>query len=135
MPPSHLLEAVLVDKFRNVERDLDGITSTFSTDVPASLHQFLACMQQHTDAIKPPFVCDMRRESSEVFKMVEGRRRAVIQYDFGTLLREGRKAGVIRKDIPTDLVLEILLSSVQAIMTPPKFSNWASRRKPDMAPS
>lgn len=115
-----LLEAVLVDKFQNVERDLDGITSACSADPLASLHQLLACMQRHTDEIKPPFVRDMRRESPERFRMVEDRRRAVIQRHFGKLFSEGRKAGIIRKDIPTDLIMEILLSAVQAIMNPPK---------------
>ncbi len=115
-----LLEAVLVDKFRNVERDLDAITSTCSANVLASLHQLLACMQRHTDEIKPPFVRDMRRESPERFRMVEDRRRDVIQRHFGKLFSEGRKAGIIRKDIPTDLIMEILLSAVQAIMNPPK---------------
>ena len=115
-----LLEAVLADKFRNVERDLDDITSTCSADVLAALHQLLECMQQHTDEIKPPFVRDMRRESPDKFRTVENRRRDIIQRHFGKLFREGRKAGIIRKDIPTDLIMEILLSAVQAIMNPPK---------------
>lgn len=115
-----LLEAVLADKFRQVEEDLNGITSRRSPDVLASLHQLLACMQHHTDEIKSPFVRDMQRESPERFTMVEVRRRDVIQRHFGKLLGEGRKAGIIRKDISTDLIMEILLSAVQAIMNPPK---------------
>lgn len=113
-----LLEAVLVEKFRQVEADLTRITSRCASDVLGSLRQLLASMQHHTDEIKPPFVRDMRRESPEVFRMVEDRRKAVIQRHFGMLLREGRKAGIIRKDIPTSVILEILLSSVQAIMNP-----------------
>ncbi len=113
-----LLEAVLVDKFRSVEKDLSGITSTRSPDVLASLRRLLACMQHHTDEIKPPFVRDMRRESPETFHMVEVRRRDVIQRHFGTVLSQGRKAGIIRKDISTGLILEILLSAVQVIMNP-----------------
>ncbi len=52
--------------------------------------------------------------------MGEDRRRDVIQRHFGKLFSEGRKAGIIRKDIPTDLIMEILLSAVQTIMNPPK---------------
>jgi AcrR family transcriptional regulator len=115
-----LLEAVLQEKFDQVETDLARITSHCSSDVLSSLRELLTCMQQHTDEIKPPFVRDMRRESPKVFKLVEDLRRAVIRRHFGTLLREGRKAGIIRKDIPTDVILEILLSAVQAIMNPPK---------------
>jgi hypothetical protein len=119
------LEAVLVEKFRQVEEDLARITSRCSSDVLGSLRQLLACMQRHTDEIKPPFVRDMRRESPDVFKRVEERRRAVIQRHFGTVLREGRKTGIIRKDIPTNLILEILLSAVQAIMNPSKILELA----------
>ena len=39
---------------------------------------------------------------------------------FGKLLGEGRKTGIIRKDIPATLVIEILLGAVQAIMNPSK---------------
>lgn len=117
-----LLEAVLLDKFRSVEADLDGITSDCSSNVLAALHQLLACMQRHTEEIQPPFVRDMRREGPERFKVVESRRREVIQRHFGKLLGEGRKAGIIRKDIPVKLIMEILLGAVQAIMNPPKIA-------------
>jgi TetR/AcrR family transcriptional regulator, cholesterol catabolism regulator len=39
---------------------------------------------------------------------------------FGKLLGEGRKTGIIRKDIPTPRVIEIFLGAVQAIMNPSK---------------
>lgn len=115
-----LLEAVLQDKFRSVEADLNEITSECSSDVLAALHQLLATVQRHTEEIQPPFVRDMRREGPERFKVVESRRRDMIQRHFGKLLGEARKAGIIRKDIPVKLIIEILLSAVQAIMNPPK---------------
>ena len=117
---SALLEAVLEEKFRQVEDDLTRITSHCSSDVLSALHQLLARLHHHTDEIKPPFVRDMQRESPEVFEMVENRRREIIQRHFGTLLRAGRKTGIIRKDISTEVILEMLLSSVQAIMNPAK---------------
>lgn len=120
-----LLEAVLLDKFRNVEADLDGITSDCSSDVLSALHRLLACMQRHTEEIQPSFVRDMRRESPELFKIVETRRRDVIQRHFGKILGEGRRAGLIRKDIPAILIMEILLGAVQTIMNPPKMAELA----------
>jgi AcrR family transcriptional regulator len=117
-----LLEAVLLDKFRSVEADLNAITASCSSDVLTALHQLLACIQRHTEEIQSPFVRDMRREGPERFKLVETRRRTVIQRHFGKLLGEGRKAGIIRKDIPVKLIVEILLGAVQAIMNPPKMA-------------
>jgi len=115
-----LLEAVVLDKFRGLETDLNGITSECLSDVLAALHQLLACIQRHTEEIQPPFVRDMRREGPEMFKVVESRRRDALQRHFGRVLGEGRKAGIIRKDIPVTLIMEILLGAVQAIMNPPK---------------
>jgi len=117
-----LLRAVLLDKFRNVESDLDQVTSTVSTDVLGALHQLLACMQRHTGEIQPPFVRDIRREAPEFFKLVEDRRRQIIQRYFRQIFEEGRRAGIIRKDIPTRLMIEMLVGVTEAIMNPPKMA-------------
>jgi AcrR family transcriptional regulator len=117
-----LLRAVLLKKFRDVEADLDQVTSTVSTDVLGALHQLLACMQRHTGEIQPPFVRDIRREAPEVFKMVEDQRRKIIQRYFGRIFEEGRRAGILRKDIPTRLMIEMLVGVTEAIMNPPKMA-------------
>ena len=51
-----LLEALMLDKFRRVEADLARVTAESSTDFLAGLHQLLACIQQHTEEVQPPFV-------------------------------------------------------------------------------
>ena len=117
-----LLRAVLLDKFRSVELDLDRIASGSSTDVLEALHQLLACVQHHAEEIQPPFVRDIRREAPEMFQLVQSRRRDVIQSYFGKILDEGRRAGIFRKDISTRLMIEILLGATEAIMNPPKMA-------------
>ena len=54
--------------------------------------------------------------------MIERRRRELIGRHFGALLAEGRREGLVRKDISVPLILEILLGTVQAIMNPPKMA-------------
>ena len=111
-----LLRAVLLDKFRSVEMDLDGIMVECSSDVLAALHRLLACMQRHTEEIQPPFVRDIRREAPETFNLVEERRRKVIERYFGRLFEEVCRAGIIRKDFPARF------GTVQAIMNPSKMA-------------
>jgi len=65
-------------------------------------------------------VRDIRREAPELFKLVEERRREMIQRHFGRIFDEGRAAGIIRTDVPTRLIIEILIGAVQAIMNPAK---------------
>jgi TetR/AcrR family transcriptional regulator, cholesterol catabolism regulator len=117
-----LLRAVLLDKFRSVESDLDRIMSSASKDVLAALQQLLACMQRHTEEIQPPFVRDIRREAPEMFQIVQTRRRELIQRYFGKLFEDGRRAGILRKDVSTRLMIEILIGATEAIMNPAKMA-------------
>src|SRR5262245_9624183 len=117
-----LLEAMLLEKFRCVEEDLQAITSECSADFASGLHRLLACVQRHTDEIRPPFVRDIQREAPDLFKLVQARRREVIQRSFSKLLGEGRREGLIRKDIPVHLIIEILLGAVEAIINPPRLA-------------
>jgi AcrR family transcriptional regulator len=117
---TELLRAVLLAKFRSIETDLDAVMACSAKDASAALHQLLACMQRHTEEIRPPFVRDIRRESPELFELVEERRRDLIQRYFGRIFDQGRRAGIIRKDISSELIVEILLGAVQAVMNPAK---------------
>ena len=117
-----LLRAVLLDKFRSVEADLDRIMTSASKDVLGALHQLLTCMQQHTEEIQPPFVRDIRRETPEMFQLVQSRRRDLIQRYFGQIFEDGRRAGILRKDVSTRLMIEILVGATEAIMNPPKMA-------------
>lgn len=116
-----LVRAVLLDKFRSVEADLDHVMSS-SKDVLDALHQLLTCMQQHTEEIQPPFVRDIRREAPEIFQVVQTRRRKLIQHYFGKIFEDGRKAGIIRKDVSPRLMIEMLVGVTEAIMNPTKMA-------------
>jgi AcrR family transcriptional regulator len=113
-----LLRAVLLDKFRRVEADLQLIATAFSNDMLDSLRQLLACLQRHSEEIRPPFVRDIRREAPEMLELVQSQRRQIIERYFGSLLDECRKAGIVRKDISTRLIIEILLGATEAVMNP-----------------
>ena len=115
-----LLEAVLADKFADVEATLNEVTRAHPHDFPAALRDLLAGTQRELNEIKPPFVRDMRQKAPDVFKLVEDRRAALIQRYFGKFFVDGQRAGMVRKDVPAKLIIEILLAMVQSIMNPPK---------------
>ena len=115
-----LLEAVLAAKLRGVEARLKEVTRAHPDDFPATLRNLLAETHRELDEIKPPFVRDMRQKAPEVFKVVERRRAALVERYFGKLFVEGQRAGMVRKDVPARLIIEILLAMVQSIMNPPK---------------
>ena len=115
-----LLEAVLADKLRSVEVTLREVTRAHPDDFPATLRKLLAGTQRELDEIKPPFVRDMRQKAPDVFRLVERRRAALIQRYMGKFFLDGQRLGMVRKDVPAKLIIEILLAMVQSIMNPPK---------------
>jgi AcrR family transcriptional regulator len=115
-----LIEAVLKDKFMEVERDLKQVAKNQAADVEVALHQLLDCVQRHTAEIQPAFVRDIGRETPELFQLVEQKRRKLIRHYFGGLFEDGKQTGMIRTDIPSHLIIEILLGAVQSIMNPTK---------------
>jgi len=117
-----LLKSVLTNKFDDADADLARITSGSVGDVRAALRQLLAQAQRQMDEIQPHFIRDLRRAAPEMFQLVEARRRDIIQRHFGKLFAEGRKAGLIRNDIPAGFMIEILLGAVQAVINPPKMA-------------
>jgi AcrR family transcriptional regulator len=115
-----LLEAVLADKLRSVEETLKEVTLAHPDDFPATLRKLLAGTHRELGEIKPPFVRDMRQKAPDVFKLVERRRAALIQRYMGKFFIDGQRLGMVRKDVPAKLIIEILLAMVQSIMNPPK---------------
>jgi AcrR family transcriptional regulator len=119
---THLVRAVLLDKFNAVDGDLGRIMARGSGDVLQALHRLLACMRQHTEEIQPPFVRDIRREAPEMFELVQQLRRRLIERYFGGLFEQGRRTGIIRKDISSRLMIEILLGATESIVNPAKLA-------------
>ncbi|MCB1211803.1 MAG: TetR/AcrR family transcriptional regulator [Verrucomicrobiales bacterium] len=115
-----LVEAVMQEKIREAEADMDSIPSAAASSFPETLHALLACMQKHTGEIQPAFIRDVRRDAADIFANVETRRAAMIKRSFTRLLTAGRKAGMIRGDVPQTLIIEMLLAATHQIMNPQK---------------
>lgn len=115
-----LLEAVVGDKLLELQADLTALAAVGHADFSTALHQLLACLHRHTEEIKPPFVRDVQREAPQLFEVIRARRREVIQRSFGTVFAEGRRQGLIRRDVAIPVLIEILLGAVDAVMNPAK---------------
>jgi AcrR family transcriptional regulator len=119
-----LLEAVLLDKMHQIDADLGRITAAGFSDFPAALQALYACLKDHMDEIHPVFIRDIQREQPDMFKLVQTGRQEMVRRYFGKVLDEGRKAGLVSKDIPGNLIIEILSGAVQAVMNPQKMEEF-----------
>ena len=115
-----LLEAVLADKFTGVEAMLKEVTRAQPHDFPATLRELLAGTQRELDEIKPPFVRDMRQKAPRRLQSRRAPAGCANPALHGQIFRRRATAGMVRKDVPAKLIIEILLAMVQSIMNPPK---------------
>jgi len=114
-----LVEAALLDKFSELAAGLEEITAAPAAFL-LTLHRMLALLQWHAEEIRPPFVRDLRRAAPDLFQLVETRRTTLIHRHFSRLFAEGRREGMIRKDVPARLAIAVLLAATQGIMNPPR---------------
>jgi AcrR family transcriptional regulator len=119
---TELVEAVIADKAAHLERDLARIEAECPGDFPEALRGMLSCLQGHVEEIQPAFVRDVQRSAPDLFQKVEARRAAIIERYFGRLFENGRKAGMVRADLPPQLPVEILLGAIRTIVNPQKLS-------------
>jgi TetR/AcrR family transcriptional regulator, cholesterol catabolism regulator len=117
-----LLEAVVLQKFASVDAEVARISGDRSLGCVEKLQELLACLQREMEEIQPPFVRDMQRGAPEVFALIERRRTGIVREHFGALFEESRRAGVIRKDVPTTLLIAVILGAVDAIVNPVKLA-------------
>jgi AcrR family transcriptional regulator len=117
-----LVQAVFLAKAAEIESEFTRIETERASDFPEALREMLSCLQRHAEEIQPTFLRDMRQSAPELFQTVQERRAALIQRYFGKLFADGRRAGMVRKDLPPQLAIEILLGAIQAIVNPPKLA-------------
>jgi AcrR family transcriptional regulator len=115
-----LLDAIVDQKFRGVATELAAITAEPAASFAGALRRVMLCLQHQLEEIKPPFMRDVQRECPDLFQTVEIRRRELIERHLGALLAKGRREGLVRKDVPLSLMMEILLAAVHAIANPPR---------------
>ena len=118
-----IVEAAILAKFGELDGELARITTEHAADFVTALRLMLACVLRHAEEVSPAFLRDVRRDKPELFELIESRRGAMIQRHFGKLFATGRRARRIRADVPTTLLIEILLAAVQGVMTPHKLTD------------
>jgi AcrR family transcriptional regulator len=117
-----LVEAVMLAKFTEIDAECARIEAEHGSDFPVALRGLIACVQRHAEEVQPSFVRDVQKTAPDLFQKIEARRQGLIQRYFGRLFANGRKAGMLRKDVPAEIAIEMLLSAIRAIANPQKLS-------------
>ena len=115
-----LIEAVINQKFSQVEAELESLTSGPQLEFLELWKQLFACMHRQISEVQPAFVHDIRRHAPEIFDLIEKKRRALIERYVERLIRRGQESGNIRSDASAGFFVEMMLALISAMITPQK---------------
>ncbi|HEY5779216.1 MAG TPA: TetR/AcrR family transcriptional regulator [Terrimicrobiaceae bacterium] len=112
-----LLRAVLVRRTGEVDLGLEAIVSAKEC-FPAKLGHLAGFLQSKVAEVSPVFLEDIRRYAPECFRVVEEFRGRAIPRYFGRLFEEGIRTGHVRKQVNRELLIRMLVLSIQGIIRP-----------------
>jgi AcrR family transcriptional regulator len=112
-----LLRAVLVHRVSEVDQGLESIVRA-KESFPAKLGHVARFLQGKIGEVSPVFLEDIRRYAPECFRVVEEFRGRAIPHYFGRLFDEGIRAGHVRPQVNRDLLIRMLVLSIQGIIRP-----------------
>jgi AcrR family transcriptional regulator len=112
-----LLRAVLLRRTGEVDRGLEAIVSAKET-FPAKLGHLARFLQSRVSEVSPIFLEDIRRYAPDCFRVVEEYRGRAIPRYFGRLFDEGIRTGHVRRQVNRDLLVRMLVLSIQGIIRP-----------------
>jgi AcrR family transcriptional regulator len=112
-----LLESIIYDFFQEFNDKINEIINekNKSNNVLETLKLFLSLIQSQISQINVYAFEDIRKNSPETWQAIGNLREKMINNELRDLLRQGKKEGIVRKDI--DIVL-IILNTVQHVATP-----------------
>jgi AcrR family transcriptional regulator len=97
---------------------VDGLVKDKSLGFEEKIQRLMEMVGTQLTRICQPLVEDMRVLFPDIWQKVHAMRARIIDEYWGRLVREGRRKGVFRKDVDHRLVVLMLVSSMQGIMTP-----------------
>jgi len=112
-----LLRAMIERRLAVAEAELSGIVSA-DLPFPEKLRQLMHLVHGKVAETSPVFLEDIRRYAPGVFSIVEEFRGRALPLYFGRLLMEGVESGYLRRELPPQLVVRVLVLSIQGIVRP-----------------
>jgi AcrR family transcriptional regulator len=112
-----LLRAVLERRTGKVDRGLEAIVSA-KESFPVKLGHLARFLQGSVAEVSPIFLEDIRRYAPECFRVVEEFRGRAIPRYFGRLFEEGIRTGYVRRQVNRDVLIRMLVLSIQGIIRP-----------------
>jgi AcrR family transcriptional regulator len=113
-----LLLAAIDAFFDDLSGSLDAVLDAPELTFPVRVSQVLATLGRRVTNIQAAAVQDIRRTAPDGWRRMDERRRGVIVTRLARLLQAGRDDGMVRPDLPPDLLVLILLALIDRVAHP-----------------
>ncbi len=112
-----LLQAV-VDRFMDsLERGGDELMADDSLSLEEKIERIGTTLAAHLQDVDRSFVEDLERGAPKVARRLSERRQKRMHAMVHTLITEGQKQGVVRTDVPAEVVIEMLVACTDQLAT------------------
>lgn len=113
-----LLQAVTLDHMHEMDEALHELCGRRDCGPLEKVKKLMSYVAAIYGKMSEPLVHDLRRSAPDIWKQVEACRREHIFTDFGSLVKEGRRKGLFRKDVDEELFLLIYYHVLQSLLNP-----------------
>ncbi|MDQ7040819.1 MAG: TetR/AcrR family transcriptional regulator [Rhodothermus sp.] len=123
-PTKAALAAAVMDRFRSrAAESLAGIFENRTLPLPERLARAFAEAARHLRQLEKSFLEDLARFLPEVWAETERFRAETLTRLLEGVLTEGQASGIIRSDIPVDVMLQSFLAAIERLVNPTALTN------------
>ncbi len=120
-----LLESVINDFFQEFQDKIDHIIREENSSSLGVLKQFMSLVQSQISQFNIHAFEDIRKNNPEAWLIINHLREKMINNELRELLKQGKKEGTVRKDIDLDIIVLVILNTVQSIAIPEVISQFS----------
>jgi AcrR family transcriptional regulator len=121
-----LLRASLLLLREEIKETVHAIVSDRRRDFLEKLHDILVAVATRMSRIQRPFMEDMQRKAPELWQEIEEFRQKVVFAEIATLIAQGSRRGMIRRDVDPQLFVMMFMSTMRAVLNPETISQLSA---------
>lgn len=117
-----LLRASLAEMREEMQTAVHAIVANRRRDFIEKLHDLLTTVGAKMSRLQLPFFDDIRRKAPDIWLELEEFRQRVIFAEISTLIRQGNRRGMIRRDVDPELFVLMFTSTIRSLLNPETIS-------------
>ncbi len=115
---NELLEAVIYDFFHEFKDSINDIINRKNNGALTSLKQIIFLIQEQITIFSIHAFEDIRKNNPEAWQMISTLREKMFNNQLREVLEQAKKEDIIRADIDVEIIVLLILNSIQSVVNP-----------------